>query len=56
MFSHTCRDLSSHVHDTVVNINQSWASNPALELLPVAPTEEPGFVSSITVHLMLVPP
>jgi hypothetical protein len=56
MFARTRRDISTHVHGTVANVSQVWASNPALELLLFIPNKELGSISSIIRHLMLVPP
>jgi hypothetical protein len=40
---------------TVANVNQVWASNPALDLLSFILSEEPGSVSSISRQLMILP-
>jgi hypothetical protein len=46
MFAQTRRAISTCVHRPVANANQTWASNPALKLVPFIPNEEPGSVFS----------
>jgi hypothetical protein len=56
LFEPTRGTTNTRVHGTVKAIDQALAANPTKELLPVVAAAEPGPVSSVTRHMMLVPP
>jgi hypothetical protein len=47
---------NTRVHGTAKSIDQALAANPTEELPPVVAAAEPGSVSSVTRHMMLLPP
>jgi hypothetical protein len=56
LFEPTRGTTNTRVRGTAKAIDQSLAANPTEELLPVVAAAEPGSVSSVTRHMMLLPP
>jgi hypothetical protein len=56
MFNRTRNYISTRFHCTIADINQAWVGHPTVEILPLVNNAEPGSISSITHHLMLVSP
>jgi hypothetical protein len=55
MFNRTRHDISTRIHGTIANVNQSWVSHPNDQLLPLVANAEPGSESAMTRFLMLAP-
>jgi hypothetical protein len=56
MFEPTRGTTNTRVHGTLAAVDQALANNPHEDLIPVVPAAEPGSVSFVTRHEMLVPP
>jgi hypothetical protein len=56
LFEPTRGTTNTHVHATAKAIDQALSANPTEDLLPVVAAAEPGSVSSVTRHMMLLPP
>jgi hypothetical protein len=55
-FNRTRHDVSTRIHGTITNVNQTWVSHPNDQLLPMVANAEPGSESTMAIFLMLVPP
>jgi hypothetical protein len=56
LFKPTRGTTNTQVHGTAKAIDQALTANPTEELLPVVAAAEPGSVSFVTRHIMLLPP
>jgi hypothetical protein len=56
MFEPTRGTTNTWVHGTLAAFDHALANNPNEDLIPVVAAAEPGSVSSVTRHVMLVPP